>query len=746
MHTDDTGRGKPAALSLLSAERPRNVGWLQAAGLLFGDWGTSRLYVLGLAFLFAGRTSFYLILLMSVLIVAVGWAYSQICRIYPDGGGVYTAAKHKSRTLAVIGALLLFADYTVTASLSALDAFHYFGLPIKHQAEEEKGKAAADVGATHYVQDAGDDIKLNHEDELAEKLSAVPAGLAEKLPTSIRETHAKSKFWYDPADKSLKQIGVMSNTEREAYLAYAPDTGYRKAVQALYDKSQPEALVAWDSPGLWAIVAIIVIGLFNLMGPKHTGGFALFAALGMVAITLLILGFALPQLPFRQIKFGDPWRHSSADTWLAFVSIVLALSGVEAIANLTGVMKRPVPVTANKAIWAVTAEVAVFNVLLALCMMAIVPLDRAEHYNDMMAYLSGIYTDRWLHGLGEWMVRIVGGLLLLSAANTAITDMISVQYLMARDSELPSVMQGLNRFGVPWLPAVVATGVPIVVLLIVHDLERLAALYAIGVIGAVAINVTLCSTHPRLRRAYRKIPMILLGIVLLSIWVTLAYVKREALLFVTIVMIVGLAARQMTKWFAGRKGVKPSLLRQAISEQLPSDVMLKPKILVGTYGSEILARPAFDVAKADGAALVVCFIRQVALSYKYDNEQRLTIDTDLAALRTFSRFLDLGHEMGVTILPVYDTGNDAAELIAEAAAIYGCNKVLIGTSRQGALYHLIKGHFQSKLEALLPPEIPVQVITASPGKDGGSGPPPVALDPVPAAPIEDKTEPASNNP
>src|SRR5712671_2441945 len=128
MHLSGDGRGKPAALSLLSSERPRNVGWKQAAGLLFGDWGTSRLYVLGLALFFAGRSSFWLILLMSVLIMAVGWAYTQICRIYPDGGGVYTAAKSKSRTLAVIGALLLFADYTVTASLSSLDAFHYFGL------------------------------------------------------------------------------------------------------------------------------------------------------------------------------------------------------------------------------------------------------------------------------------------------------------------------------------------------------------------------------------------------------------------------------------------------------------------------------------------------------------------------------------------------------------------------------------------------------------------------------------------
>src|SRR5690349_873117 len=132
------GRAKPAALALLSSERPRNVGWLQAAGLLFGDWGTSRLYVLGLAFFFASRTSFWLICAMSLLILAVGWAYTHICRIYPDGGGVYTAAKQRSRVLAVIGALLLFADYTVTASLSAVDAFHYFGLAHTEATHETK--------------------------------------------------------------------------------------------------------------------------------------------------------------------------------------------------------------------------------------------------------------------------------------------------------------------------------------------------------------------------------------------------------------------------------------------------------------------------------------------------------------------------------------------------------------------------------------------------------------------------------
>src|SRR5262249_53893399 len=96
---------------LLASERPRNVGWVKAAGLLFGDWGTSRLYVLGLAFLVAGRSSFWLIAGMSALILFVGWAYTQVCRIYPDGGGVYTAGRKKRRGLGVRRPLLLFCGF-----------------------------------------------------------------------------------------------------------------------------------------------------------------------------------------------------------------------------------------------------------------------------------------------------------------------------------------------------------------------------------------------------------------------------------------------------------------------------------------------------------------------------------------------------------------------------------------------------------------------------------------------------------
>src|SRR5438105_15541080 len=236
---EQNGAGRSAVLNLLTSERPRNVGWLGAAALLFGDWGTSRLYVLGLAFLVAGRSSFWLIGAMSLLILAVGWAYTQICRIYPDGGGVYTAAKQRARLLGVIGALLLFADYTVTASLSAVEAFHYFGLGKSHTAQVHEAAA-------------------------------------------------------EPADPDALNL-----------------PGHEAAAAR-------EPLWSWRSPGLWALLSIIVIGALNLLGPKHTAAYAIFAAVGMVVITLLIVVFALPQINWHAVQLGR-LRHEPLKMWEGFV-------------------------------------------------------------------------------------------------------------------------------------------------------------------------------------------------------------------------------------------------------------------------------------------------------------------------------------------------------------------------------------------------------------------------------------------
>ena len=86
--------------------------------MLYGDWGTSKAYVIGLAFVAAGFSSLPIILAVCALTGLVGYNYIIICKHFPDGGGVYSAAREQSRVLAVLGSLLLLADFIVTAAMS----------------------------------------------------------------------------------------------------------------------------------------------------------------------------------------------------------------------------------------------------------------------------------------------------------------------------------------------------------------------------------------------------------------------------------------------------------------------------------------------------------------------------------------------------------------------------------------------------------------------------------------------------
>ncbi len=65
-----------------AVHRPRNVDWKRAAALLYGDWGTSKAYVIGLAFLAAGFSSLPIILAVCALTGLVGINYIVICAAF----------------------------------------------------------------------------------------------------------------------------------------------------------------------------------------------------------------------------------------------------------------------------------------------------------------------------------------------------------------------------------------------------------------------------------------------------------------------------------------------------------------------------------------------------------------------------------------------------------------------------------------------------------------------------------------
>src|SRR5436190_18235301 len=376
-----------------TTKRPRNVDAKRAADILYGDWGTSKAYVIGLAFAVAGYASFWLIAAMCVLTALVGINYMVICRHYPDAGGVYASVRHRSEILSIVGAFLLIADYLVTAAISAMSAFQYLGQYL---------------GITH--------------------------------------------------------------------------------------------------PELWAAAAIVVIGALNYFGPRHTGGLAFLIAVPTVVVVVLLGAFSIPHLG-DAVRNLHPLSNDISTNWKAFVGIVLALSGVEAIANSTGVMrlnpgsslsKPSVSKTSTPAIIMVMIEVCLFTALLGLAMHALNGLQINGDDVDapgnpgvrdyMLRYMAQIFVGNafgaTMGHIFAWIVSIVFGLLLLSAVNTALVDLIAIQFLMSRDRELPSVFQKLNRYGVPFLGMISATVFPMLLVLLVSNMAGLADLYAIGVVGA----------------------------------------------------------------------------------------------------------------------------------------------------------------------------------------------------------------------------------------------------------------------
>ncbi|HEY4281606.1 MAG TPA: universal stress protein UspA, partial [Chthoniobacterales bacterium] len=436
-----------------NVKRPRNVDVPRAAAILYGDWGTSKAYVIGLAFAVAGYASFWLIALMCILTALVGINYMIICRLYPDGGGVYASVRHRSEVISIVGAFLLIADYLVTAAISALSAFQYLGVP---------------------------------------------------------------------------------------------------------------------HPERFAAGAILLIGLLNLLGPRHTGGLAFLISVP-TAIVVIALGlFSIPHL-HDAIGHLQPLHGNFWQSWAGFVGIVLALSGVEAIANATGVMKldpgsdesRPVvKKTATRAILWVMVEVCLFTALLGLAMQALgglqvvngdVNAPNAVGVRDYMlrymgeVFAGGAFGAGFGHAFG-FIISVVFGLLLLSAVNTAIVDLITIQFLMARDREIPSIFQQLNKWGVPAIGMVLATIIPVLLVILVKDMAGLADLYAVGVVGAIATNLGATATDRKLSiKRWERGLMFGTFVIMAAIELSLLIDKPNARYFAVTILAVGLILRGLVQ-------------------------------------------------------------------------------------------------------------------------------------------------------------------------------------------------------
>ena len=603
-----------------NVKRPRNVNTPRAAAILYGDWGTSKAYVIGLAFAVAGYASFWLIALMCVLTALVGLNYMVICRLYPDGGGVYASVRHRSEVISIVGAFLLIADYLVTAAISALSAFAYLGVP---------------------------------------------------------------------------------------------------------------------HPEKFAAAAILIIGLLNLLGPKHTGGLAFLISVPTLIVVIVLGLFSLPHMG-EAIGHLQPLHGGFWSNWAGFVGIVLALSGVEAIANATGVMRLDpgstdahpsVRKTSTPAILWVMIEVCIFTALLGLAMHALgglqiangdVNAPHAEGVRDyMLRYMGEVFVGGALgpalgHAFGI-IVSIVFGLLLLSAVNTAIVDLITIQFLMARDRELPPIFQRLNKWGVPSYGMALATIVPMLLVLMVKDMAGLADLYAVGVVGAIATNLGATATDRKLSiKTWERTLMFGTFIVMFAIEMSLLIDKPNARYFAVTVLAVGLILRGLVHERRAKKEARALL----VPEKLPLDVApaatAEPTLAV-TAGSESILCAirgtgrtldfALREAHQTGHRLYLLFVREQPFMTEQDVKRKWQEDEEASTIfRAAQQQAD-----NVTPLFCYAVSPSAAATIVDVAATLGASRLILGAPKRNALINLLRGNVIREVSNSLPEEIDLLV-------------------------------------
>src|SRR4051794_5953884 len=159
---------------------------------------------------------------------------------------------------------------------------------------------------------------------------------------------------------------------------------------------------------------------------------------------------------------------------------------------------------------------------------------KLAHTDDMLKVVAFYYVGPTFAAVAS----VVFALLLLSAVNTALADLVSIQFMLSRDKELPHAFGGLNRFGMPVLPLLIASVIPAAVVLIFPDVTALSGLYAIGVVGAIAINLGTTSTNFTLAlRSPERVLMLVLTLVMIAIELTICVVKPEARGFALIVLV-----------------------------------------------------------------------------------------------------------------------------------------------------------------------------------------------------------------
>ena len=296
-------------------------------------------------------------------------------------------------------------------------------------------------------------------------------------------------------------------------------------------------------PIIWGTIGLLFLFfLLNLLGLKESSKAAVVIFI-IHLVTLVLLcgaaGWYVLQNGFGQfsVNFAAPSQHSLSFQLLAgFSAAMLGISGFESSANY---VEEQAPGVFPKTLRNMWIVVTVFNPLIALLALGIMPIGEvANHQQSLLAFMGERSGGNWL----AWLVSVDAILVLSGAVLTSFVGIGGLVRRMTLDRIFPQFLLEKNGREAPYYILVLFFALCVAVLLTTGgNLQTLAGVYTISFLAVMGLfgigNLLLKLRRKRLPRpekapvswvllALLAVGVALLGNVLLNpkyVWVFLEY-------------------------------------------------------------------------------------------------------------------------------------------------------------------------------------------------------------------------------
>ncbi|HLX58244.1 MAG TPA: APC family permease, partial [Ktedonobacteraceae bacterium] len=238
---------------------------------------------------------------------------------------------------------------------------------------------------------------------------------------------------------------------------------------------------------------LVLLGVLNWVGISESARVSLVGAIVAFASDIAILITVFTHISFSYFlslfpKMFENHVLGPATILVGFAGSFLAFSGLESISQLSPVMRTPRKKVAGMALLLVVLTIGITSPLLTMLSTLLLPQAASSATNSaqLISLLGGHFGSTVL----QTEVAISASALLVFASNTAIIGAYHVFMALSRMEFFPSFILQRNKMrGTPHYSIALATGVPIVVLIIVKgNINILGDMYAFGLLGAFTLT------------------------------------------------------------------------------------------------------------------------------------------------------------------------------------------------------------------------------------------------------------------